>query len=101
MNNRINGGLEKTQLHLSTRQNDLAWRLRSFAARPANPTQPAARPLFKLALNLQETAWVMSLSTRTIRRLVSRGLLHPSKASRRWIFSRAEIEKFLTETTTN
>jgi excisionase family DNA binding protein len=57
--------------------------------------------LLPLAYTLTEAAQVTGYSKRTIRRLVKRGLLHPSKASRRWIFSRASIEKFLTETTTN
>jgi len=57
--------------------------------------------LLPLAYTLDEIALVTGLSKRTIRRLVKRGLLHPSKASRRWIFARVAIEKFLTETTTN
>ena len=52
----------------------------------------------KLAYNLQEAAEVMALSKRTIRRLVHRGLLRPSKAVQRFIFSRKELERFLAET---
>jgi predicted DNA-binding transcriptional regulator AlpA len=55
--------------------------------------------LVPLAYNLDETAKVTGLSKRTIRRLVQRGLLFPSKAFRRLIFARSEIERFLKETT--
>ena len=57
--------------------------------------------LLPLAYTLSEVEQVTGYSKRTIRRLVARGLLHPSKASRRWIFSRVAIEKFLAEMTTN
>jgi len=57
--------------------------------------------LLPLAYNLADTANVTGLSTRTLRRLVKRGLLHPSRASHRLIFSRGSIEKFLAETTTH
>ena len=57
--------------------------------------------LLPLAYTLTEVASVTGHSKRTIRRFVKRGLLHPSKASRRLIFFRAEVEKFLKDTTTD
>lgn len=55
--------------------------------------------LLPLSYTLRETARVTGLSTRTIRRLVQRGLLRPSRASQRFIFARTEVERFLQETT--
>lgn len=54
--------------------------------------------LLPLSYNLGNAAQVTDLSKRTIRRLVGRGLLHPSRASQRFIFSRTEIERFLKAT---
>jgi predicted site-specific integrase-resolvase len=59
-------------------------------------SQVAQRPL---AYTLEEAAEVTGHSTRTLRRLVRRHLIHPSRATSRLIFSRAEIERFLNETT--
>lgn len=52
-----------------------------------------------LAYDLTATAQITGHSTRTLRRLVKRGLLRPSKASRKFVFARREIERFLNETT--
>jgi hypothetical protein len=57
--------------------------------------------LLPLAYTLSEVAFVTGHGKRTIRRFVKRGLLHPSKASRRLIFFRAELERFLKETTSD
>lgn len=63
------------------------------------PLESEPKLLLPLSYTLGETAQVTGLSKRTIRRLVQRGLLRPSRASQRFIFSRAEIERFLKETT--
>jgi len=55
--------------------------------------------LFPLSYTLGEAAQVTGLSKRTIRRLVKRGLIRPSRASQRFIFGRNEIERFLKEST--
>jgi excisionase family DNA binding protein len=52
----------------------------------------------KLSYTLAETANVTGLSERTIRRLIARGLLHKSKATRRIVISHKDIEEFLIET---
>jgi DNA-binding transcriptional MerR regulator len=52
-----------------------------------------------LGFNLNETSHITGFSARTIRRFVQRGLLHPVKASRRLIFTKAEIERFLEDST--
>ena len=54
----------------------------------------------KLALTRVEAADALNLSAATLDRLVKRGLLRPSRATRRPLFSIAEIERFLRETTT-
>ena len=55
----------------------------------------------RLALSRLETAEVLGVSTVTIDRLTKRGLLRPSRATRRPIYPVTEIERFLRETTTS
>jgi len=52
----------------------------------------------KLALTRVEAADALDVSPATLDRLVKRGLLRPSRALRRPLFSIAEIERFLRET---
>jgi len=54
----------------------------------------------KLALTRVEAADALDVSPATLDRLVKRGLLRPSWALRRPLFSIAEIERFLRETST-
>jgi predicted site-specific integrase-resolvase len=54
----------------------------------------------KLALTRVEAADALNISPATLDRLVKRGLLRPSRAVRRPLFSIEEIERFLRETTT-
>jgi DNA-directed RNA polymerase specialized sigma24 family protein len=54
----------------------------------------------KLALSRVEAADALDVSPATLDRLVKRGLLRPSRALRRPLFSIAEIERFLRETST-
>jgi len=53
----------------------------------------------KLALNRVEAAEALGLSPATIDRLTLRGLLRPSRATRRPMYSVKELERFLKETT--
>ena len=53
----------------------------------------------KLAYIRREAAQIISVSPATLDRLVERGLLHPSRATRRPLFSRTELERFLRATT--
>ena len=52
----------------------------------------------KLALTRVEAADALDVSPATLDRLVKRGLLRPTRAVRRPLFSIAEIERFLRET---
>jgi hypothetical protein len=61
----------------------------------------SAKHLPKLSYTLTETAYAVGLSERTIRRLIARGLLCKSKATRRIVVSHHNIERFLTETSAN
>ena len=54
----------------------------------------------KLALTRVEAADALDVSPATLDRLVKRGLLRPSRALRKPLFSIAEIERFLRETST-
>lgn len=60
--------------------------------KPSETTQP------RLAYNRVETAEILGLSAPTVDRLTKRGLLRPSRATRRPLYSKAEIERFLAET---
>lgn len=53
----------------------------------------------KLAFDIKETASMIGVSVTSVRRLVERGLLRPSRALGKQIFSRKEIERFLEDTT--
>ncbi len=52
----------------------------------------------KLALSRQETAAAIGQSAVTVDRLTKRGLLRPSRATRRPVYPVWEIERFLRET---
>ena len=56
------------------------------------------RAVPKLALTRVETAEALGLTPVTIDRLAKRGLLCPSRATRRPLYSVAEIERFLKDT---
>jgi DNA-binding transcriptional MerR regulator len=53
----------------------------------------------KLALTRVEAAQALGVSVVSIDRLTKRGLLRPSRATRRPLYSVKEIERFLKETT--
>ena len=56
-------------------------------------------PVPKLALNRVEAAEAIGVSPATVDRLTLRGLLRPSRATRRPLYSVKELERFLKETT--
>ena len=62
-------------------------------------TAALSPPLPRLAFTRVEAAQTLSVSPATLDRLVERGLLHPSRATRRPLFSLAELQRFLAETT--
>lgn len=53
----------------------------------------------KLALTREETGESLGISAVTVDRLTKRGLLRPSRATRRPLYSVTEIERFLRDTT--
>ncbi|MCX6992916.1 MAG: helix-turn-helix domain-containing protein [Kiritimatiellaeota bacterium] len=55
------------------------------------------KPL-KLALTRDEVAQALGIASVTIDRLTKRGLIHPSRATRRPLYPVWEIERFLRET---
>lgn len=57
---------------------------------------PATSP--KLALSREEAAQALGVSAITVDRLTKRGLLQPSRATRRPLFPLWEIERFLRDT---
>ncbi len=52
----------------------------------------------KIAYSRGEAARVLSVSVPTVDRLIARGLLHPSRATRRPMFTVAELERYMRET---
>jgi excisionase family DNA binding protein len=54
---------------------------------------------FRLAFSVKETADILGLSEKTIRRLIARRLLRSSRALRHLLIPRKEIERFLDQTT--
>ncbi|HEX5400471.1 MAG TPA: helix-turn-helix domain-containing protein [Verrucomicrobiae bacterium] len=60
--------------------------------------EPAAVPQPKLAYTREEAAVQLSCHPMTISRLTERGLLRPSRATRRPIYSHEELQRFLRET---
>ncbi len=68
-------------------------------AKTREDIQAARQPLPKLAYNRREAAAMISVSEPTLDRLVERGLLRPSRATRRPLYSISELERFLRETT--
>lgn len=59
---------------------------------------PSQSPLPRLAYSIDETAQMLGVCTKTVRRLISRRLLRPSRALRHLLIPRTEIERFLKET---
>lgn len=53
----------------------------------------------KLALTREEAGEALGISAVTVDRLAKRGLLRPSRATRRPLYSITEIERFLSATT--
>jgi len=62
-------------------------------------TTPTNKPP-KLALSRTDAADALGISAVTIDRLTKRGLLKPSRATRRPLYPVWEIERFLRETST-
>lgn len=52
----------------------------------------------RLAFSLKETAGLLGVSEKSVRRLLARGLLHSSNALRHRLIPRFEIERFLRDT---
>jgi len=64
---------------------------------PAPPTDPTKLP--RLAYSIKETAKIIGVSEKSVRRLIDRGILKSSKALRHIRITHAEIERFLKATT--
>jgi excisionase family DNA binding protein len=61
-----------------------------------NPVEQPAPP--RLAYSVTEAAQTLGVSTKTIRRLLARGLLRASKALRHKLIPAEELKRFLHET---
>jgi DNA-binding transcriptional MerR regulator len=63
-----------------------------------NPSETTQLSPSRLSLTRVETAKAIGVTACTIDRLAERGLLHPSRATRRPLYPVWEIERFLRET---
>ena len=52
----------------------------------------------RLAFSIQETAAMLGICDKSVRRLILRGLIRPSRALRHLLIPRTEIERFLRDT---
>jgi excisionase family DNA binding protein len=64
------------------------------------PDSTSDNPTLRLAFSVKETAAMLGLSEKTIRRLIARGLLRSSRALRHLLIPKKEIDRFLDQTTT-
>ena len=60
--------------------------------------QSTQQGVIKLAFSREEAAAILGISKDSVDRLVARGLLHPSRALRRPLFSLVELRRFLNDT---
>jgi excisionase family DNA binding protein len=60
--------------------------------------QPSPTGLPRLAFSVRETALMLGVCEKTVRRLLDRGLLKASRALRHKLIHRNEIERFLRDT---
>ncbi|MGH7975693.1 MAG: helix-turn-helix domain-containing protein [Limisphaerales bacterium] len=52
----------------------------------------------RMAFSIKEAAEILGVSDKTVRRLINRKLLRPSRALRHLLIPKKEIERFLQET---
>ncbi|MBE7504191.1 MAG: helix-turn-helix domain-containing protein [Verrucomicrobiales bacterium] len=52
----------------------------------------------RLAYSIQETARMLGVCNKSIRRLILRGLIRPSRALRHLLIPKAELDRFLRDT---
>ena len=61
------------------------------------PLPPHGQPA-RLAYSVQETALMLGVCDKSVRRLILRGLIRPSRALRHILIPKDEIERFLQQT---
>ena len=67
---------------------------------PSYPVQPSAT-LKRLSYTRVETAKMLGVTPITVDRLAARGLLRPSRATRRPLYAETELLRFLNDTSSN
>lgn len=60
--------------------------------------EPVDQEFPRLANSAQETARVLGICDKSVRRLILRGLIRPSRALRHILIPKEEIERFLRDT---
>ncbi len=64
----------------------------------SNPSTPVPGDPQRLAFSIQETAQMLGVCDKSVRRLILRGLLRPSRALRHLLIPKHELDRFLRET---
>ena len=59
---------------------------------------PSLSPSGRLAYSIQETAQMLGVCDKSVRRLILRGLIRPSRALRHILIPKDELDRFLRET---
>jgi len=67
-------------------------------AKTGDTIKRASNQLPKLLYTIKETAYLLSVSEKSVRRFLERGLLQTSKALRTKLITRESIEKFVKAT---
>lgn len=67
-------------------------------ADPADAERSPGERLPRLAYRVDEVAAMLGISGKSVRRLIARGLLKPSKALRHLLITRQELDRFLKAT---
>jgi excisionase family DNA binding protein len=66
---------------------------------PESPPSDSKSYSPRLAYSVKETAQLLGICEKSVRRLVARGLLRPSRALRHLLITRKELNRFLEDTT--
>jgi excisionase family DNA binding protein len=70
--------------------------MEASASSANNPNHLLSNPLtVRLAFTVRETAELLGISEKSVRRLIARGLLRPSRALRHLLIPKKQIERFL------
>lgn len=83
---------------LSATENGLNERDKLYKHQPVKADNDRIHDSMRMAFSIQETAQILGVSDKTVRRLIDRKLLRASRAIRHFLIPKKKIERFLQET---